>query len=292
MAAAERCILAYPNHVDIDYYTPTLSGGLWSPDAPLTNLQRRYLAFKTRSLDCTLDSTQFVVDLGTPRAIRVIVVPRHNLTQNATVTVQVYTDAALSSLVTEVTQDVFGTVYTWGTLPFEHQSFITGRLTDEEARFFPTPLLVVFDVAVIGQYVRIKISDTDNPAEYVELTRLFISPGYQPTLNFIPGAQIGVVDPTIVTTSLGVADFFDVRTKRRVANIQFDHLPDDEAFQNALDMKMRLGVSGQLYFVYNPTDAANLARTSFLATMRQLDPLVAAAAGVQGTVFQLIEAVA
>ncbi len=291
--ADDVAILAFPNYADVDYYTPTFSGGLWSDDAPLENLQQRYLAYKARSLDCSTDSTQFTVDLQTLRDIRVVVIPKHNLSlasADVTATLTIY-DLAMTEVYAS-TIDVYPIVYGYGVLPFEHPSWGTGRLTAEAARYFPSPILWVLPETVNGRYVKIEIVDTENTDLYVELTRLFISPGWQPTFNYAPGANFGIADPTIVTTSLGSADFYDDRLKRRTAAITFEHLPNDEAFGQAFQLMQRLGRKGQLFFIRDPSDTTNLAATSFLCTMTQLDALTAEVVSRQGVSFHLQEIVA
>lgn len=290
MATTANALLAFPNLADVDYYTPTFSGGAWSPSAPLTNLQQRFLAYKSRSLNCTTAATQFTIDLKTSRPIKVIVIPRHNLSIDATVTATI--TASSGNVVATQTQDVWPVVYPFGTLAFENPSWWNGKLTAENSRYYPMPVMIVLDEQAVGRYVKLAFSDTANAAGYVELSRLFIAPGWQPTTYMDMGARVGVTDSTIVTTSLGGADFFDVREKRRTAAVNFPYLPRDEAFANALDMQVRLGLAGQFFFSYDPTDLSNLHRHSFLATLTALDPLTASAYGFQGASFAIKEVVA
>lgn len=291
MVLASNTILAAPNYADVGYYTPTISGGIFQPGAEASYLQDRFFANSARTVNCTLDAAQFIIDLKVLRDIRVVVIPRHNVWLDGSVRLSIYTDAALSNLVITQTQDVYGEIYPWGSIPWEHISLWNGKISPEDSQFFPTPILFVLSAPVIGRYVKIEIIDQSNPAKYIELNRLIIAPGWQPSINYKFGSSIGQSDPTQVSTSLAEVDFYDIREKRRVANISFDYLDEDEALANAFDLKTRLGISGQLFFIYNPEDDANIARTSFTCTMTTLDPLEAAALGFLGTAFALKEAV-
>ena len=285
-----NAILAFPNYADIDYYTPTFSGGLFSASAPLTNLQNRFLAAKARTLDCTVEASTFRTDLKTLREIKIIAIPRHNCSLNAVAAFRIYDLSG--SVVASGSQEVWPITFPFGSLTFEHESWGTGKLTQEASRYFSMPILFILPAGILGRYVDISISDTGNSAGYLEFSRLFISPGWQPSVNFAYGAKLGVNDPTIVTNSLGGADFYDLREKRRIANLSFDYIPNAEAFTQAFDMQVRLGLSGQLFFIYDPTDQTNLNRQSFLATATSLDPLTAASVGLSGISYSLKEVVA
>ena len=279
-----NALLAFPNYSDISPVNgaftgvfPVISGGLWQAGAPLANLQNRLLSHKSRSLSLTPDSTQFLVDLGQLRYVSAVVVPQHNMTLAATFSLACYQDAALSI---QVGSTITGSVF-------------QGGLTPETAALYPTPFLVILPAApvVVARYVQIIFSDTANPAGYIELSRLIIAPGYQASLNVKFGSTIGVRDTTVVTPSASEVDFFDQRTRRRVAVVSWDYLPQAEALAFALDYQMRLGLSGQVFFSLFPADTVNLARCSFLASAEQLDPITAATYNTSSVTFTLKEVV-
>jgi hypothetical protein len=296
--ASTNALFAFPNFLDpTAVYTPALWGGTWQSAAPLSNLQNRFLAYKARSVGLTPDNTNFVVDLGTKRTVQVVALPRHNLSLTATYSVYLFTDwtqpsPPLSAAVASaVNQPVFGVNYPFGTIPYENPSWYNGQITPEQWYQNRIPLLVILPQPILARYVWVQIQDTANPAGYVELSRMVVAPGWQPSVNIKTGAQIGVSDPTVTTTSLGEVDYFDLRTKRRTATVSIDYLPQNEAFAQVLDLQMSGGVSGQIFFSYAPQDAVNFSRHSFLATLTRLDPLTAAAAGYQSAAFSLQEVV-
>lgn len=284
-----NAVLAFPNYADVDYYSPTISGGSWHPDAPLSNLQNRFFAYKARTVNCTTEATQFIVDLSTVQAVQVVAMPRHNMSLNATVKYTFYRSDM--SIVYTATKAVYKQTYPYGSVPFESPNFWTGKMTPEQATIFPMPAHLILDTAIVCRYVKVEITDTDNTAGYIEIARIIIAPGWQPTINFSLGAKLSVRDETLVTSTIGGADFYDVRQKRRIGSLSFQYLPKDEAFVQAFDGLLRLGLKGQLYFCYDPDDDANLHRFSFVATMETLDGLTATLCGYSGIGYALKEVI-
>ena len=80
------------------------------------------------------------------------------------------------------------------------------------------------------------IVPTGNTAGYIQLNRIFISQGWQPSINFDYGSSLQIQDSTLETVTLGMASIYDQRTKQRVFNLSFPRIQSNEAFVNALDM--------------------------------------------------------
>jgi hypothetical protein len=188
--------------------------------------------------------------------------------------------------------DLYTLMYAPGTLPWGHPSLWDGRMDKESALLYSMPWLFVFDDNKNARYWLIEFSDVGNPDGYFQLPRVVIATGWQPTHNFIYGVSILNSDDTQVQTTPGGADFFDQRAKRRIARFSINHLPEAEALAWANDMQYRLGISGQVYFVYNPDEPENWPRRCFLACMSALSPLVAATHGRMDTIFELTEIIA
>lgn len=294
MAPNPNILIGFPNLSDIDFWAPSFVPGVgnWMASAPLTNLQAPELAYKARSVNCTQDATQFLVDLTTPQSILSVALPgRHNLTLNATMSVKLYSDAALTQLVAQASTTV-ATTYNWGALPYGSSSWFDGKITSEAARFFPQPAFVIFSTAQIARYVLVQINDTANPANYVELSRLCICPGYQPSLNVKYGAQAVINDPSVLTKTLGGRRAVDLRPKFRSIVASIDYLNMSEAFANIFDMNLRLGISQQCFVSLLPADSVNGGRVSFLAALSQLDPITMAAYNLSGVGLHFEEIVA
>ena len=302
MVMVVNSLFGFPNLVDVapangvfTGVTPTfLNIGSWQSTAPLANLQNRFLAVKTRSVNCATDSTRFAVDLGQVQAILAVVIPRHNLTLAATMSVSLFSDAALTQQVGATQMVSVAVQASWGSLSFGSPSWFTGVMSPESAQFIPQPAMVLFSAVQFARYVLVQIQDTSNPNNYIELDRLFVTPGYQPSMGVAYADQIAVNDPTIVTRTVGGADMDDVRPKHRTFIATIQGLPQNEAFVSILMMQLRLGKrgAGQMFFSRSPGDPTEFPMTSFIATLTKLDPITSASHGLSTVAFAIEEVVA
>lgn len=298
MAGERNAILAYPNYLDADpaFAAIAFDGGRWrAPDGlGLDNIRDRLLVNVARSYDVALDTTRFWVDLGRLRDIRLIAIPRMVASRQCLIRARVFAAQNESSEVFGDSgwSDLYPVVYPWGTLASWHPSFVDGRITDEDAALFPMPWWHLFNAAVIGRYVLVEIDDRNSAIGYIDVPRLFVSPGWQPTLNLIYGASQAWEPRTEVVESYGGAEFFEVLEGRRIMRFGFDYLPDNEALVQAGDMQRRLGIDGQLFFIFDPTDTTHRHRRSFLCRMRSLNPLEYAVFGRMKATYELSEVIA
>ncbi|SDF83801.1 hypothetical protein [Thalassobaculum litoreum] len=277
------------------YFSPSYSSdvGLWLPDRPLSNLSTDRRAHEAWSLDLTTDSTQLLLDLGTQRSIKGAALPWHNFSAAATVSLYVYEDAALTELKGSIVDSlVYREVYPLDSVLWEDAELWDGKLTAENRAIFPVPWFEIFGTPVIGRYVLVQINDTGNAEGRLKLSRLIVAAGYQPTLNAWYGSNISAEDASIRVTSLGGADYYDEREKRRRITFEFGLTPEDEAMANMLDQIYTLGNSQQVFVAWDPDDTTHRHRRSFPATIDRIDPLVAATYGYFRTTYQFREVVA
>lgn len=240
-------LLAYPDLT----LTATLSEGSWLTALPLTLLQDAQLATAARSSDATAASSKFKIDLGSAKAVRVISLYKHNLTDAATVKVTGSNNSDMSSPV------YAGSAVTVPATLAGYQKVYT----------------IVLTADTTARYWRLEISDTANPAGYVQLARCLLMTGWQPTTNMIYGASIVPSTDTAVERSLGGVDFFDRRDPRRSCKFTIDKLSLTEGMTD-LDMQMNLGIDGEMLFVFDPSfTGQDLLRTVFLGTLRQLSAI-------------------
>ncbi|MDX2104153.1 MAG: hypothetical protein SF002_16640 [Alphaproteobacteria bacterium] len=272
-----RCLLAFPNLIDGDQGAVTLSGGRWRAALPLSNLGLPQLAAVARSETAAPEDTWFQVDLGVTRDVRVLAIPRHTLSPSAKVRVRAgpapLVGVAPIADIDTGWSEVWGQIYPAGTLPWGHPSVWDGRLRMEDTAGYPMPVLVVWEPACLARYWRVDIEDASNPAGVIDLSRLVLSPGWQPSLNLSYGARLGWDIATTAEISLGGARWFDVRPPRRVASFTLEGLPEDEMLSVAFDLQQRLGLHRQLFFVFDPDDRFHRHRRSFLATLGQVSRL-------------------
>ncbi len=287
-----NCVLAFPNRVDDTSEVATaFSGGNWQSSLPLGNLKDDLLSNVARSLNDNLSSTNFDLDLGARRDIRVLGIPRHTISRSGKIRVQTSNTFGDFSTPTHDTgwSDVWPVVYPFGSLPFGHPSFWDGKLSQEEAEDYNIGWSLVLPAAINAQYWRFEIDDTANPKGFVDISRLFLAPGWQPTINMSYRNNLGWADDTRSERSLGGVEYFDRRDGRRISRFSIEYIPEDEAMSWPFEMQRLLGTDGQLYFIYNPDDTIHQVRRRFLARMERLSPISQPVFAHSSTSFQLTE---
>lgn len=271
-----NCIIGFPNHVDAAaaFTTVAFSNGSWSSTLPLTNLRNPLLSNVARSTNDDLTSTKLDVDLGLARDVQVIAIPKHNISRNGYIRVRGSNDVAFSTTVLDTGWvDAWPIVKPFGSLYWGAPGLWDGKLSPEEAANISIPFVYVHESMVVARYWRIEINDTSNPDGYIDITRLFICPGWQPARNMSYGVELGIVDPSEVQISDGGAKYFRKKTKFRTARFKIDNITVDEALTRAFDMMRTQGITQQVFFIFDPEDTFHLHRRSFLANMRQLSSL-------------------
>lgn len=165
------------------------------------------------------------------------------------------------------------TVYPAGSLGVGDPRLTTGKLTAEEYVTFPMPLIAMPSTPFTGRYWSVQLDDALNAAAYVDLARLMVCGGSQPTQNASYGMRMGWETATQRQELDGGATTFNVKPRRRLGTFTWDDLPEAQALAQLWEMQRVLGIHGQLFLVFDPTDTAHLPRRSFLATLRELSPL-------------------
>lgn len=133
---------------------------------------------------------------------------------------------------------------------------------------------IVADGTTAARYWRVNIADTTNAAGYVDVARLVVAGGYQPTINMAPGASISLESETTRTVSDGGAAIYDTRPMRRVARFSVMNLPTSEAFTEAWRVQKHLGASTQCFVSLSPEAShAERVEQAFLATIRELSAI-------------------
>ncbi len=293
-------IMAFPNWLDAaaPYAAVSHTGGVWSADLPFANALNGNFATKAQTADTHVQHMVRWIDLGVERSIRVVAIPWfEGVTKNLRARLRVfsaYEDTGSSVLGDTGTIEVYREVFPSGALATWDEQFVDGKFTAEELDLYKVPFLHVFDTAVVGRYCYLELIDTGNAgaggAGYVRFPRLYVSPGWQPSINVsADGASVVIEDRSITQEALGGTKFFEQLDKRRIARLSMGVLPQDEAFSRALDMQTRLGRTGDLFFSLDPADSSNLHRWSFAARMRTLSPVETAFYNHASTTFELEE---
>ncbi len=275
MANAWNCILGTPIYSDAfgPTYSPVLSAGSWLAALPLANLQARELIKVARSTDALAASTKFDCDLGVARAVRVLALVEHNFSSAATVRFRGYSDAGYTTLVYDS-----GTFNAW-----------PAGMTAENYDGYVKTAMHVATADQTARYWRTEITDTGNPAGYVQVGRVVIAGGYQATINMQYGARLGWETETQRKVTDGGAAIYDRRRGRRHVTFTLGELLEDEALANLFELQRREGLHGQLLFVYDPEDTTHAHRRRFLAVQRELSPLERASFGRDTMPVALVE---
>lgn len=171
--------------------------------------------------------------------------------------------------------DIIGRIYPWGSLPWQHPSFWNGKPTEEERKKLKFPVIDLLSLTsvVIGRYCKFEFFDTTNTDSGFAISRLFLAPGWQPSINPIYGANLGFTTDTTFEKSYGGEKSYDVKSSYRVKAFTIEHLPENEALSQALTMQRDQGIDKQMFFIFDPEDTEKMHLRSFTCTMNSLDPL-------------------
>lgn len=175
-------------------------------------------------------------------------------------------------------------------LNYGDPGFFDGKIAAVDYALGETVELIhILPAPETSRYWRIEIDDETNADRYVEFGRLWMSYAYQPTINFVGGAEMGWQTDSTTTYADGGEAIHDDRPTRRVFNFTVEQLATNEAFVRGFEMTRRLGTTGQLFFVYDPDDTYHMSRRAFLCRMQELSRLKIPYATWTDQGFSLIE---
>jgi len=273
----------------------SLSGGSWLSGFPVTNLQSRQQGIIARSTNATTANTKIDVNLGgAGRGVRVIGIFNHNFSSAATIQFVAYTDSTRTVI-----------AYDSGAIAVEPNVFQAGYATNWDDPTPGTPrqyfgyektllnvkqdFIYVVPSSVERRYWTFFIADTANTNGYVQLGRLFIGPGFEPTYNFDFGVKMGVIDNTIVKKAMDGSSFFDVKPTLRTAQFTIAHMSEIEGYQSIYDILRSSGINKEVVFIYDSADTYNSLRRRFMGVMRQLSDVENTNYGLFQSTFEIEE---
>lgn len=263
-------LLAYNNRAD----EATLAGGSWSSTLPLSNLKTRVLSQVARSTNLLAASTQFTVTLANVRDIRVVSLPRHNLSGDATYRIRAYADVGMTQVLYDSgVSPVWLSIYMSTDIPWSYDNFWAGRIAAEDTAGFYWDLIHVLKTTVTAKYWKVEIFDTNNPAGYVQFGRLFMAAGWQPTTNMAYGASLTYESRTQVEEAWDGTEYFSDQPAFRVARFDIPYMTEYDALVNALGVQRMSGTSKEVLFCWNPDDTTYRHVRSFLGRVRQLNAI-------------------
>ena len=252
---------------------PILSGGAWRSTLPLANLQDRQIALVARSVDCTLESAQFDVDLTQARSVGLLALVGHNLTTASKVRWRLSDTAGDFSTPLYTT----GWVNAWPTYASE-----------EDMDGLNVCYVHLPDAPRMARYARCEIDDQSNPAGYVQIGRLFVSGVWAPSTGIAIGAKLGLESATERIETDGGAALYRQKPMRRSWDASVPLLEEIESFGTVFRMLRQLGTHGQCFFVFDRNDPFMHER-AFLAVMRELSAIEYPYADAQSVAIRLLE---
>jgi hypothetical protein len=261
-------MILHPNRAD----AATLSGGDWQ--IPLATMQTRLLRRVARSASLAPADTQFEVELDRVRSIRAVALINHNLSRQARVRVRGSADGDFDS--PKYDSGWIGSypaLYSSSSLNWEDANFWDGRPLAEDLDGFTRSFVHILPATVFATYWLIEVDDRANLNGYVDIGRLFMAGGWQPSSNYVYGGSLAFETGTSVTQSLAGAEFFDRREPYRVLRCAFEYLPQQEALEQGLEIQRRAGIDQEVFVMADPSDTKNVTRLSFLGRLRSLTAL-------------------
>lgn len=282
-------LIAFGNVVD----DATLAGGSPVATMPLENLQDPQLGVKWRTLNL---APSFKVDFEDVSVVRVVSLAHHNIGIDGKIRIRGSEDPAfpvtsvgvigspmgLSLMFTYAGGgatvndtgwlDVWPPVYNTEDLEWEADNFWSGKFLKEDIEAYNTfTVMLPQDVRV--HHWLIEIDDPGNDDGFIEAGRLFMAPKWQPVYNANFGATLGWETGTEVQSSLSGAEYFDVKTPYRVAQMRFDLMTESEGLSGPFEIMRKCGIHGEILFMWDPDDTIHAARRQFLGRFRVLNPL-------------------
>lgn len=251
-----------------------VSGGDWLGGLPAENLLNQQPKRIARSVDLEPASTFVVFDLGEPRMLSMFALIATNLSVGSTWRIQVSASAEFGTTLLDVTLEGRPSDVVWGSLPWgalPWNGLLGKNLPGGATTFYKHP------VSVLGRYLRIDIDDPANPAGYVQIGRAMAGEAFSPQINMSFGVELGIVDETRKSRTIGGQVYSDRKPARRRFSCAFDAITEAEAMGQIYDLMLEVGVSGSVLVVYDPDDSvAVLPRRTLYAQLSDLAPIVTA----------------
>lgn len=236
-----RAILAH-NELAL---TGTYTGGTWegtlTAERQLTNRLITALARTT-----TTDTLELDLSIaGEGQTYDLISLVNHNLTVDATVQIEIFTD-------------IGRTIQTYDSGALAVTAVSDVSVTPVFSHFMPTPLS--------DSHLTLTIIDAANPDGYFELGRVTVHSVWQPTFNVTYGATLGWDDLSEILESTTGIEFYDKRITRRTATLPYQALTDVER-KEVEAMIGREGTTGEVLFCFDDDVLTSDYSRTYLARM-------------------------
>ena len=244
----------------------SLGGGDYEASLPITNLLTNDFSQVARTTSVDLVDTLAQVTLDADYYARAIVLGPGNFTPLMKYRIRTYSDA-------------FTTLKYDSDWRYSEAGQADAPIKWGEPNFWvrgntgKTHLIHVFDQPELARYWQIEIDDQTNDAGYLDIGRLFMPMGWQPSINYVVGGSQGWTANAQSQQMLGGGKVVRNLPRQRTFACQFDLLTEAEATLEAQRLIEAVGYSEPVFIIPAPDDSANMNRKSFFATITQPDPV-------------------
>lgn len=269
-----------------------LSGGSWDGTLNLANLQDRQLKLTARSTNDNLASTIINVDLGASKAaVQSMVIVNHNLSINTSLfRIRLSDDNTFTTSDYDSGWiDAYESLFSTENLEWENDNFWFGKLLVDDLGGYSLNIIHLMPDSYFNRYARIEFDDTTNVDGYVDFGRLILAPIQNLDINMEYGSNIGWIDNSLISESIGGAEYFDDRSKKRELKFTVGAMDKEESMQRMFELQRRKGTTGEIFVIPDSDDAENIFRESFLGRMTRLTPQTHQLINRYKTAFQIRE---
>lgn len=244
------------------------------------------------------DFSALATVLGRNPGASFLMIPKHNLTMAATYVVRAGSAAFNAdgtgggTLALNISGSLFpSVVYPSPIAPWGEASYSGANNPIIDAAY-NRPAIVQFPSQVLAKFWAINISDSGNPDGVLKLSRLFLGPSYQPSINWQYGASMDFAGDRVSQVTQSNAEYIDpTRQLKRVWNLSLADLPEDEVWSYFVGLQMYLGYAKQGALIFDPGDVYHMLRRSFMFTILKPGGLVTPYFGGWNAPLQLQEVI-
>ncbi|MBB4265193.1 hypothetical protein [Roseospira visakhapatnamensis] len=237
---------------------------------PASNLGVLPLSRPWRSAGAARADTVLTAVFDRPRRVELVVLCRHTIDLGGVVTVTLYADAAMTSVLATATERAWPAVFTTAEVDWGGGRWWGRTYTGEEIAGYPWHLPVRIPGRHYAGAVRVAIDDTANAAGHVQVGLLELASEHQVPVNVEAGAQYGYASRVLAQESDGGAIAFRRRPKGRRFEGAIPYMPRDAAKGTWLEMRRQLDRDTPFFWWPNPADALHRLRDAYLARFADL----------------------
>lgn len=269
--------IGYSNLIDF----ATLSGGLWSSNAPLANLKTRYIGQTAKSQNDATSSTKFDMDFGGEVGAGVFALINHSIQLDGLIRLRASNDPTFAtSLYDSTWLPAWEAMYDTEDLDWEAPNYWTGQPILADLYNYWWNWYLNFDYNVYARYWRLEIDDTTNTNSFVTLGRPFLGKSWQPRHNMEFAPEIGHRQNTTVETAISGAESYSQRRASRYSRFSTGWMDESDAFSFAFEIENLMGRDREVLFQHDVNDTTQRFRRSFLGTLEQSNPITHPQLGV------------